>query len=397
MKKTVIFVCCLAFVLCSCVCAFATETQKVYPYTFAFEEFWYAEASAKLEGSLECKSALLMEPQSGAILFAQNENQKLPIASVTKIMTTLLIMEALESGKLKLNDTVTAGENAAKMGGSQIFLEAGEQLSVTDMLKSVIVASANDATVAMAEHLAGTEEAFVSQMNKRAKELGMENTLFANCHGLNEDNHYSTALDVAIMTRELLKHKMVLEYTTIWMDTVRDGKFGLANTNKLIRFYNGANGMKTGYTDVAKYCVSATACRENTTFIAVVIGAETSEKRFSAAKQLLDFGFANYKVITPEALEITPITVTGGRQNQLALYYYPPAILTEKGTNPPECRFELPESVSAPVNEGDVVGKAVYYSGDAVVGESCIYAKETVEKLGFWSTLVLIFENLLGK
>lgn len=372
--------------------ASATEHAEVYPYTFAFEEFWYDEAVA-LEDTLPCKAALLMEADSGKILFAQNETDHLQIASVTKIMTTLLVMEALDSGKIKLTDTVTVGEEAAHMGGSQVYLEVGEQMSVNDMLKALIVVSANDATVAMAEHLAGSQSSFVAQMNARAAELGMTETHFANCHGLNEDGHYSCARDVAIMTRELLKHPTVLEYTQIWMDTIRGGAFGLANTNKLIRFYNGANGMKTGFTDTAKYCLSGTAKRDGMQLIAVIIGADSSEIRFASAKKLLDFGFANYAVKTPEALEIEPIKVNGGKAAYTAVRYEPKSLLIEKGGKTPEQRAELPESIDAPVTEGDVVGRIVYYSGETELASTPIYAAETVEKNSFFN----VFGSILGR
>lgn len=378
------------------VCAAATEREEIYPFTFAFEEFWYEE-TASLDDTLPCKAALLMEAESGKVLFSQNETEKLPIASVTKIMTTLLVMEALDSGKLDINDTVTVGEEAAHMGGSQVYLEVGEQMSVDDMLKALIVVSANDATVAMAEHLAGSQSSFVSQMNARAAELGMTETHFANCHGLNEEGHYSCARDVAIMTRELLKHPKVLEYTGIWMDTIRGGAFGLANTNKLIRFYNGANGMKTGFTDTAKYCLSGTAKRDGMQLIAVIIGADTSEIRFASAKKLLDFGFANFAVKTPEAKPIEPIAVNGGKVPTVQLSYTPLSLLTEKGGSMPEQRIELPESIDAPVSEGDVLGKVVYYSGDTVIAETPIYASETVEKNTFFHVFGTILKRIIGK
>ncbi len=395
MKKIFALLFCVVFTVLSAFNASATETAKIYPYTFAFEEFWYID-TVTLADVLPCKSALLMEAESGRVLFAQSENEKLPIASVTKIMTTLLVMEAIDSGKIKLTDTVTVGPEAAKMGGSQVYLEAGEQMTVDDMLKALVVVSANDATVAMAEHLAGSEQSFVALMNARAKELGMKNTNFANCHGLNEENHYSSALDVAIMTRELLKHELVLKYTNIWMDTIRNGAFGLANTNKLIRFYSGANGMKTGFTDTAKYCLSGTAKRDGMQLIAVVIGADTSDIRFASAKKLLDFGFANYAVKTPEAVQIEPISVVGGKQDFLEVEYTPSGILLEKGMKAPEAQIEVPESIEAPVKEGDVVGKVLYKSGDTVLLEIPVTAKHGVEKNTFTNALWTIIKSIFG-
>ena len=256
----------------------------------------FAEGNTDL--GLNAKSAILMEEATGNILYESNPDERLPIASVTKVMTMLLIMEAVDSGKISLDDMVTVSENAMSYGGSTMFLETGEQLTVNDMLKGIAVASANDGCVAMAEHLAGSESAFVDMMNEKAKELGMENTHFMNTNGLDEDDHYSSARDVAIMSRELMKHETIFNYTSIWMDTLRGGKFQLANTNKLIRFYDGANGLKTGSTSKALCCLSAAAKRNDMQLIAVVLGAPTSAERFASAKSLLDYGFANYAVNT---------------------------------------------------------------------------------------------------
>ena len=242
----------------------------------------FAEGNTDLV--LNAKSAILMEEATGNILYESNPDERLPIASVTKVMTMLLIMEAVDSGKISLDDMVTVSENAMSYGGSTMFLETGEQLTVNDMLKGIAVASANDCCVAMAEHLAGSESAFVDMMNEKAKELGMENTHFMNTNGLDEDDHYSSARDVAIMSRELMKHETIFNYTSIWMDTLRGGKFQLANTNKLIRFYDGANGLKTGSTSKALCCLSAAAKRNDMQLIAVVLGAPTSAERFASAK-----------------------------------------------------------------------------------------------------------------
>ncbi|MEG1742838.1 MAG: D-alanyl-D-alanine carboxypeptidase family protein, partial [Clostridia bacterium] len=332
MKKIICFALILILALVSSAfSALATEKSEIYPFSYAFEEFWYTDTVA-LNDVLPCKAAILIEASTGRVLFAQNENAHLPIASVTKIMSTLLVIEAIDSGKIKLDDKVTVGADAAKMGGSQVYLEVGEQMTVHEMLKALVVVSANDATVAMAEHICGSEASFVAAMNERAKSLGMTDTHFENCHGLNDDGHYSSARDVSLMTRELLKHEKIFDYTTIWMDTIRDGKFGLANTNKLIRFYSGANGMKTGFTDVAKYCLSGTAKRNGMQLVSVIIGAETGEKRFEAAKKLLDFGFANYAITTPQKLALEPITVMGGTENTAAIEYIPKSVLSEKGS-----------------------------------------------------------------
>ena len=250
------------------------------------------------------KSAVLMDVATGAILYESNSHERLAPASVTKVMTMLLIMEAVDSGKIALTDMVTASEAAAAKGGSQIYLEENEQLPLREMLKSVVVSSANDCACALAEHVAGSEAAFVSRMNDRAAELGMTDTHFVNCTGLDDgpdaDTHLTTAYDIALMSCALLKHEEIKEYTTIWMDTVRGGTFGLSNTNKLIRFYSGATGLKTGFTSGAGYCLSASAMRDGMELIAVVMGAETSQSRNAACKSLLDYGFANFAVVSPD-------------------------------------------------------------------------------------------------
>ena len=258
--------------------------------------FSSAVCSAEYIPSKPVKSLLLMEASSGKILYEQNSHESLPPASVTKIMTMLLICEAVDSGKISLDTKITVSERAKSMGGSTIFLETNEVMTLNDLLKGIAVASANDACVAVAEHMCGSVEAFVALMNARAKELGMKDTNFINCNGLDADNHYTSAYDIAIMSRELLKHSMIEKYTTIWMDSLRNGEFQLANTNKLIRFYQGANGLKTGSTSKAGCCISATAKRDGMQLIAVVLGAENSKDRFNAASELLNYGFANYTV-----------------------------------------------------------------------------------------------------
>lgn len=324
---------------------------------------------------LNAKSLLLMEADSGNILYEKNPDERLAIASVTKIMTMLLIMEAIDSGRITLEEMVTVSERAMSMGGSTMFLETGEQLSVSDMLKGIAVASANDGAVAMAEHIAGSESAFVDMMNSRAKELGMENTNFINTNGLDDDNHYSSARDVALMSRELIKHTKVFEYTTIWLDSLRDGKFQLANTNKLIRFYNGANGLKTGSTSKALCCLSATALRNDMQLIAVVLGSPTSKERFGAASGLLDYGFANYSInrAVAEGEEIAKVPVLKGVESEVAAVAKNScSILLSKGKqNEVERQIELPETLAAPIKAGAVIGKIDFY----LDGE----LKETVE------------------
>lgn len=293
---------------------------------------------------INAKSGILMEASTGEVLYEQNANERLQIASVTKVMTMLLIMEAIDSGKISLDDMVTTSEYAASMGGSQVFLEVGEQMSVNDMLKAIAVASGNDAAVAMAEFISGSEGAFVEKMNKRASELGCENTHFINCNGLDETpEHYSSARDVARISQELLKHTKIFDYTTIWMDSLRNGSFGLSNTNKLIRFYNGANGLKTGSTSTAKYCLSATALRDGMQLIAVIICAPSTKDRFSSASALLDYGFANYEVASNEDLNVAVpyVRVVGGVKEQIAPKVSGSGFVVKKGNKSKlETRFE---------------------------------------------------------
>lgn len=345
---------------------------------------------------LNVKSAVLMEASTGKILYESNPNEKLPIASVTKIMTMLLIMEAADSGKIGFDDMVTVSERAMSMGGSTMFLETGEQFTVSDMLKGIAVASANDGAVAMAEFIAGSESAFVDMMNSRAKELGMENSHFVNTNGLDADEHYSSARDVALMSRELIKHDKIFEYTTIWMDSLRDGKTQLANTNKLIRFYNGANGLKTGSTSKAQCCLSATAKRDGMQLIAVVLGAPTSKDRFSSASALLDYGFAQYALkqeVTAGDI-IGEVEVAKGKQELVkAAAQEGFAYLMTKGAEPDiqrDVRFE--EKLSAPIEKGEKIGKIVFTVDNEVVGEVTLTAGEYVEKKSFAD----IFKDIFG-
>ena len=346
------------------------------------------------------KSALLMDVNTGTILYEANAHEKLAPASVTKVMTMLLIMEAIDSGKIGWDDMVTASETAAAKGGSQIYLKAGETMSVSDMLKSIAVSSANDCACAMAEHLAGSEEAFVSLMNTRAKELGMNDTNFVNCTGLDDGadaaNHRTSAHDIALMSRELLgKHPDIKKYTTIWMDTVRDGAFGLSNTNKLVRFYNGATGLKTGFTSGAGYCLSATAQRDGMELIAVVMGADTSQNRNAACKQLLDYGFANFAVITPELTEAEPVAVKlGKRETVSAVLGENGALLVDKAQkNGITMELLTEEEVSAPVSKGQRLGTLTVKAGEQVLKEVPLVAEESVERLNFGDLFVKILKR----
>ncbi|MBQ7647068.1 MAG: D-alanyl-D-alanine carboxypeptidase [Clostridia bacterium] len=399
MKKKKMRIAVIAICFCliiNAIPAFAEETSAVYPLPYDFEEYWFTEASA-FSGSFDAKAALLMEAGTGTVIYSSNENGKLPIASVTKIMCTLLITEAIDSGKIALTDTVTVSERAASMGGSQIFLEPNEQMTVNDLLKSLIVVSANDASVALAEYVYGSEESFIDAMNRRAAELGMNNTHFANTTGLDDPDHYSTAYDIAVMTRELLKHELIFDYTMIWMDTVRNGAFGLSNTNRLIRFYPGANGMKTGFTDKAMYCLSGTAKRDGMQLIAVVLGAKTSDERFKAVKSMLDYGFANYSVFIPEKLRIEPVYVSGGGKQYIEAEYKAPVILTDKGTQGRIVQtVEIDGNITAPVRAGDTVGKVNYTLDGRIISVTYVYAKEESARITFWQIFTKILGNIFA-
>ena len=331
------------------------------------------------------KSAVLMDVATGTVLYEQNAHEPLPPASVTKVMTMLLIMEAIDKGQIHWDDQVVASEAAAAKGGSQVYLKVGETMTVEEMVKSIAVSSANDCACAMAEYIAGSESAFVDRMNARAKELGMNDTHFVNCTGLDDDenakDHKTSAYDIAVMSRELLKnHPDITQYTTIWMDTVRDGAFGLSNTNKLVRFYNGATGLKTGFTAKAGYCLSASAERDGMELIAVVMGCETSAQRFNSCKQLLDHGFANYGILQPE-LE-APATVPVKLGNQEAVVAIPAhrdAMLVEKGQlNQVTFRTQLDETVTAPVSRGQRLGTLSVMVGEQVLTQIPLVAQDSV-------------------
>jgi len=346
---------------------------------------------------LKAKSAVLMDAESGEIIYAKNADEALPPASVTKVMTLLLVMEAIDEGLIKLDDMVYVSENAASMGGSQVFLEPGEQMTVDEMLKCVVVSSANDAAVALAEKVAGSEASFVQRMNERAKELGMNNTNFENTTGLDDNvtNHTISALDIAIASRELItKHPKIFDYTTIWMDTIRNGEFGLSNTNRLIRFYNGATGLKTGSTSKAGFCISATAKRDNMHLIAVIMGSETRDERNVAASTLLDWGFATYSVYTAEGGDAGKIKVTGGEKNEIKLEYDSFSKLMGKGKDKKiTTETVLPESVAAPVKKGDKIGIIKYLCDGKEIGQVDVTAAEDAERIGFFGILLRFWQN----
>ena len=347
--------------------------------------------------SLSCASAVLMEKETGSLLFEENSHEKLEPASVTKIMTLLLIMEAVDSGRLSLEDTVTVSAYAAGMGGSQVYLEEGEQMSVGEMIKCVTVVSGNDCAVALAEHLAGSETAFVSLMNQRAQELGMADTTFLNCTGLPAQGHVTSAYDIALMSRELiLNHPSIRQYTTIWMDSIRGGEFGLTNTNRLIRFYPGATGLKTGSTDSALYCMSATAERDGMELIAVVMKAPSTSQRFEDAKSLLDYGFANYTLasVYPDS-PLAPVEVLLGAQGQVQPQLQRECkLLVRRGEESQiSTRLTLAERVEAPVDEGQILGQLEVYVGDELRDTIPILAAQGVDRL----SVPGIFSQLLSR
>lgn len=349
----------------------------------------FAEEAPTAEMTLSAPSAILMEQNTGTVLFEKASHEKRHIASVTKVMTMLLIMEAIDRGDLKMDDMVTVSEHAKSMGGSTIYLETGEQMSVHDILKGIAVMSANDGCVAMAEHIAGSEEEFVKMMNERAQDLGMKDTHFSNTNGLVDEGHYSSAYDVAIMSRELLKHKRILEFTTIWMDSLRDGKFQLANTNKLIKYYQGATGLKTGFTQKSMYCLSATATRNGMSLVAVVLGAPTSKDRFSDASKLLNYGFNGF-VIKPgvkKGEDIANVSLEKGVANSVLAKSDQDFNMLVKKTDKSELTYEInfKDHVEAPIKKGDALGTMTFYLAKEKVGEVPVVAADDVKRqnLGF--------------
>ena len=354
-----------------------------------------------VELELSGKSACLMDVSTGTVLYEKNSHEKLAPASVTKVMTMLLIMEAIDSGKIKWDDTVTASEAAAAKGGSQIYLKVGETMSVSDMVKSIAVSSANDCACAMAQHLAGSESAFVDMMTARAQELGMNDTHFVNCTGLDDDenakDHLTSAYDIALMSRELLKnHPDIKKFTTIWMDTVRDGAFGLSNTNKMVRFYSGCTGLKTGFTTGAGYCLSASAEREGLELIAVVMGCDTSANRFAACKSMLDYGFANFALAQPELPADSKVPVKLGVSDfASAVPAQETKLLIDKaqrGSVTTEVTLE--ESVTAPVSLGQRLGTLRIKAGEQVLAEVPMVAQSPIPRLSYGQIVVKVLKQI---
>lgn len=394
-----VFIFCFFYINISCI---ATDSIYVWSNGSSVATSVNKTDNNKAENSnslnLQAGSAILIEQNSGKVLYEHNCHEKLRPASVTKVMTILLIMEAVDNGKLSLEDKIPCSENASSMGGSQIWLDVRESLSVHEMLKAICVVSANDCTVAIAEYLAGSQEAFVDLMNKRARELGMKDTTFKNCHGLDEDGHVTSSYDIALMSKELLtKHPKITEYTTIWMDSLRDGKSQLVNTNKLIRNYAGATGLKTGSTATALYNLSASATKNDLSLIAVIMKAPTTNVRFDEARKLLDYGFTNYsyKQFGKTGEIVKSLNVDKGVKTSVnAVLENSCGALIKKGQNKELVQnITLDETVPAPINKGQKLGEITYTIGGEVVGQSNIIAEEKIDKITLWNMTTYLYRN----
>lgn len=349
---------------------------------------------------ISAPSAILMEKVTGEVIYDKNSHERLPPASVTKVMTMLLIVEAVERGDISLDDTVIASERAASFGGSCVFLEEGEKMSVAEMLKCICVVSANDCAVAMAEHLCGSEQTFVARMNDRARELGLKDTNFKNCTGLFEDDeHYTSAYDIAVMSRELIRHDMIKDYTTIWMDTIRGGEFGLSNTNKLVYYYDGCTGLKTGFTEKAMYCLSATAEREGVEYIAVIMHADTIDKRNNDAKALLSYGFANYRLMPLRSPDVLPpVRVTLGSADSVQPVYdgAEAALVPKSGAGEVSYELDLPDTLPAPVEKGQQIGTLRVVSDGKELYSVKLLADFSVARASFGRTLLELVKSYVG-
>ncbi len=364
-----------------------------------FLSFSAINGSAITDNEISAPAAVLIEAKTNKVLYQKNAHEKRACASITKVMTLLLVMEEIDNGKLKLNDMLSTSAHAASMGGSDIWLEEGEKMSVNDLIKATAVASANDAAVVLAEAISGSEQSFVAQMNKKAKSLGMNDTTFKNCNGLDEEGHITSAYDVAIMSSALIKYEKIFDYTSIWLDYLRGGKTQIVNTNKLLKTYNGITGLKTGTTDDAGCCMSATAKRDNISLIAVVLGCDTGTSRFGDAAALLDFGFANYKVqnlkLPKEATKA--VEVKGGMVDKVELICAEPgSVVTEKSSSAEiTYKCKIKQNIEAPVKIGDNLGTVSYYSGNTKIKTCIISAKTNVEKMTFSSVVSAFFNAII--
>ncbi len=389
------------FAMCFSVGVAAATISSECDITDINVPFEMTDVKTEIGGQLEikAKSAILLEPYTGKILYEQNADEKLAPASITKIMPLLLVMEALERGDISLETVAYASEYACSMGGSQIWLEPGEAMTVDELLKATVIASANDACVALGELIAGSEEGFVQLMNSRAKELGMNNTHFVNCTGLDAENHLTTAHDVAIISAELIKFPLIKNYSTVWMDSLRNGESELVNTNKLVRFYKGTTGLKTGTTSVAKYCLSATAERDGMELVAVVMAGESSDERFSGAKKLLDYGFANYsfQALGGELEEDLSIKVSKGvdKKVNVSCEENVNILLPKNSKNEIKREIIWNENIEAPIKKGDVLGYVNVYVGDTEAGRLKITANTDVQRLNLWVTIRCILKGIV--
>lgn len=368
--------------------------------TLSIVPLFSQKAYAVTEDTITAPSAVLMEASSGKVLFEKNPHEQRPCASITKVMTMLLVCEAIDNGKLSLDDTITASAHAASMGGSDIWLEEGETMSADDMIKATVVASANDAAVALAEHLCGSEEVFVQKMNEKAQQLGMKETVFKNCNGLDEEGHITSAYDVAVMSRELMKHEMIFNYTSIWLDNLRDGKTQIVNTNKLLKTYNGITGLKTGTTNDAGCCMSASAKRGDMSLVAVVLGCNSGKERFSDAAALLDYGFANFsvtKLSLPEDMPKT-IKVENGMVQNIGVDCDVSAsiVLDKNSSSKIVSKIDLPESVEASVAKGQRLGTVTYSLDGNTVKSFEITALQDAEKISFTSVFSVLLNSIIS-
>ncbi len=364
-------------------------------------EYWDVyEPVTSSDLELGVKSAVLMEKRTGKILYEDNADEALAPASVTKTMTLLLIAEALSAGRISVNDKVYVSAYAASMGGSQVFLKEGEEMTLEDLIKCTVIASANDAAVALAEYVGGSESAFVNAMNERAKELGLTATFFENVTGLDDDvtMHQMSARDIAVISKELLKHEIITKYSSVWQDSIRDGEFTLTNTNRLVRYYEGCTGLKTGSTDKAGFCVSASAKKGNTELIAVIMGAESANRRNEAARTLLDYGFSNFALYEKPSHSAGEIKTAGSpseKANITSDSFF--AVINKADLGKVSIVYELPEILHAPLKKGNIIGRTVYKAGDEIIGSTNIYLEDDVPKIGFFEIFIRIFNSSFMK
>ena len=358
----------------------------------------FAKVNAQGSLSVDAPSAILVEKITGSVLYEKDADKVMKPASVTKVMTLLLIFEAIENGQFTYDDVVTASANATSMGGSQVYLKEGEQMTVDEMLKCIVISSANDACVAMAEFVCGSVEQFVVEMNEKASDLGMENTNFENCTGLDSDKHYTTARDISKMSRELLKYEKIKDYTTVWMDSIRNGEFGLTNTNKLIRFYNGATGLKTGYTSQSGYCISATALKDGMELIAVVMAGKSSDSRNTDAKAILNYGFANYSLYKPESLSLEPVKVIKGKDKTVMpkINGTTEALVEKSNLKNIKYVVDVCRDVMAPVETGQKLGELKLVSGERVITKIDIVSSSSVQKAGVFEFFLELVKHFLS-